>query len=339
VTIRFSGRRVGAPAGKALPGDLFVHEETITEVVPGSGPVALTARVRGINPGQWEVKASVLESARPKRGRQPVQEPERVHPLGDSLGALAGVWHRWAPSVDEAASFTTRPEPFIRVPGLIPLIWGSLATLGLALALVVQSVVLGHFHLASGSVVLATLVAMAAGIVGAKVWYIVKHRSEHVYIGWCIQGFIAGATAGAIVMFLVVRAPLGTVLDASAPGLMLALAVGRVGCFFAGCCGGPPTSARWGVWCSDQHVGARRVPTQLMEALFCLIVGGVTLLGVWTRGPAGGAYFVAVVAAYTLFREGILRLRVERLITRLPVALTPVVSALVLVGALVALVR
>src|SRR5262249_23179985 len=50
VTVRFSGRRLGVE-GPAQRADTFVHEKTITEVVPGSGPIALTARVRDINPG------------------------------------------------------------------------------------------------------------------------------------------------------------------------------------------------------------------------------------------------------------------------------------------------
>src|SRR6266567_2464159 len=44
VTVRFSGRRVDVK-GRLQPGDRFVHDETIEEVVPGSGPISLTARV------------------------------------------------------------------------------------------------------------------------------------------------------------------------------------------------------------------------------------------------------------------------------------------------------
>ncbi|HEV2459441.1 MAG TPA: prolipoprotein diacylglyceryl transferase family protein, partial [Ktedonobacterales bacterium] len=217
--------------------------------------------------------------------------------------------------------------------------WGVMVTLGFAVAVIEQALMLSHLRLQVGTALLSTLGAIAAGIAGAKVWYIVKHHRKRDFIGWCIQGFITGATAGAIVLFLITRVPVGTVLDATAPGLMLGMAVGRVGCFFAGCCGGPPTAARWGVWCSDQHVGARRVPTQLMESLFCLLVGVATFVVVWLRGPSGGAYFIAAVAAYTLFREWILRLRSEPLAHRVPVAIVPGVSAVVLIGACVALVR
>src|SRR6266496_3941109 len=56
VTVWFSGRRAGV-AGKPKPGDTLTREETYEGIVPGSGPVALTAEVRGINPGKWTVTA------------------------------------------------------------------------------------------------------------------------------------------------------------------------------------------------------------------------------------------------------------------------------------------
>ena len=47
VTIRFSGRR-SSVTGKPEPGDAFSQDETIEGIIPGSGPVAITAEVRGV---------------------------------------------------------------------------------------------------------------------------------------------------------------------------------------------------------------------------------------------------------------------------------------------------
>src|SRR5215831_14971192 len=66
VTVRFSGCRVDVK-GRLQAGDKFVQDETIEQVVPGSGPISLTARIRGINPGSWVVTAHMLESAHPAR--------------------------------------------------------------------------------------------------------------------------------------------------------------------------------------------------------------------------------------------------------------------------------
>src|SRR5258708_12161 len=242
VTIRFTGRRVDVE-GKLERRDQFVQDETIAQVVPGSGPISVTARVRDIHPGAWEVNAVVVTP--PHRGRA-ARPRESVLPIGAPRGLLTRIWRRWATVADGHQPVKTSLEPWARVPGA-----------------------------------------------------------------------------------LVLRAP----------GVVLGRAVGRIGCFFAGCCGGPPPAAVGGIWPSDQRVGARRVPTQLMESTVALIFGLVTLAALLARGPDSGAYFAAAVAGYTLVREGILRLRVEQVKIRLPVPVTPIVSALVVIVSLVLLAR
>jgi phosphatidylglycerol:prolipoprotein diacylglycerol transferase len=347
VTIRFTGRRAGSEQAPE-DGDQFVHEQVVERVVPGSGPIALTARVRGVNAGEWNVTAGALETvAVERRGRlqrfQQRREQQRVNtePFAGTTLALPRLWLNWAPPVNvegTAAPIPTRLEPFIRIPGTLPYIWITLVIVGMIVALITQAQLIARIHLPVWTVTFCTILALAAGAVGAKVWHVVKHRNhpdEQGVAGWTIQGMIVGATATAIVAFWVARVPLGVALDASAPGLMFGMAIGRVGCFLAGCCGGPPTAARWAIWSSDQHVGARRVPTQLMESLFCLLGGLLTLAVFLWHGPANGAIFVAAVAAYTLFREWLLRLRAEKYETPLPQLALPVASTLALIGSLV----
>ncbi len=184
-------------------------------------------------------------------------------------------------------------------------------TLDIAVALALQALVISADHLALGPWWAVTLVAIAVGITGAKVWYIVLHRREHRINGWCIQGFIVGATLAAAILLVVLKVSAGVFLDATAPGLLVAMAVGRVGCFFAGCCGGPPTASSFGVWSSDQRVGARRIPTQLLESVLAGILG----------------------------RQGLLHLRAEPRKTRLGGQATSALAALALITAIVLLAR
>jgi phosphatidylglycerol---prolipoprotein diacylglyceryl transferase len=204
---------------------------------------------------------------------------------------------------------------------------------------VMQGVMLSHEHVQAGPVTWLTVAALLIGAVVSKVWFIVKHRATHRAEGWTIQGLVVGAGASAALLFALAHAPTGLVLDASAPGLGFGIAIGRVGCFLAGCCGGPPTAARWGIWSSDQRVGARRVPTQLMESASTLLLGLLALVGILTRGLVGGAYFVAVVTAYVVIREGLLRLRAERQPARSRVPVASIVAALALIVSLVFIVR
>src|SRR5712692_3962922 len=269
VTVRFSGRRVDVK-GRLSPGDRFVQDETIEEVVPGSGPISLTARVRGINAGSWVVTARMLGSAHPAHGPR---EQGNATPAAGPLRPTARFWRKWAPSAELAAHVRTCPTPFARVPGILPGIWGALVMLGIAVTFALQSLVIASDHLALGPWWVVTLVGIAVGIAGAKVWYIVLKRREHSINGWCIQGFIASAPVTAVIMLAVLHISIGVFLDVTAPGLLVAMAVGRVGCFFAGCCGGPSTASGFGVWSSDQRVGARRIPTQLLELVLALSLG------------------------------------------------------------------
>jgi phosphatidylglycerol:prolipoprotein diacylglycerol transferase len=214
-----------------------------------------------------------------------------------------------------------------------------MVTLGMLVALALQALVISRDHLALGPWWVVTLVGIAVGIAGAKVWYIVLKRREHSINGWCIQGFIASAPVAAVIMLAVLHVPVGVFLDVTAPGLLVAMAVGRVGCFFAGCCGGPPTASRWGVWSSDQRVGARRIPTQLLESVLAGMLGLLVLVAVLSHGPAGGTFFVAGLAAYTLGRQDLLRLRTEPRKTRLGGLVTAALATLVLIAAVVVLAR
>jgi prolipoprotein diacylglyceryltransferase len=86
--------------------------------------------------------------------------------------------------------------------------------------------------------------------------------------------------------------------DTFALPLALAMAVGRWGCFFNGCCYGMPTDFGWGVDFGD---GIVRHPTQVYESLFHLGMAGV--LAVLTqRNAIPGHRLQLYLIAYAGFR-------------------------------------
>ena len=66
--------------------------------------------------------------------------------------------------------------------------------------------------------------------------------------------------------------------DTFAVPVAVGVAIGRVGCFAAGCCYGAPTSLPWGVRFARAGDLLARHPTQLYEAAFHLAMAGVLLL-------------------------------------------------------------
>jgi len=231
---------------------------------------------------------------------------------------------------------------FDRMPAVVPGSYTGLVVLGIVIGLVVQSLLLGREHVQAGRVLTASLLAVASGLVGAKLWYLALHPHdwrEAIRLGWCIQGFLLGVAAVTTVRLAILHLPIGAVLDATAPGLFLGLAVGRIGCFFTGCCAGRPSASRWAIWSSDARVGARRVPTQLLESLVAVLIA---ILGLFVilhdRMAVPGALFVASFATYTLCRQFLLPLRAERRKSSIGGALTAGLATLVLAADVVSVV-
>ena len=104
------------------------------------------------------------------------------------------------------------------------------------------------------------------------------------------------------------KLPLLKTSDFLIVGLPLGHALGRIGCFLAGCCYGKPTSLPWGVRFTDPHtlvppelVGVPLHPTQLYEtaANFALFL----LLHYASKKPhKEGQILVAYVWCYALLR-------------------------------------
>jgi phosphatidylglycerol---prolipoprotein diacylglyceryl transferase len=333
-TIRFSGRRTDV-TGKPQPRDSFWQEETVDGVIPGSGPVAITAEVRGVNPGDWAVTArSVVRTG----GRSYRSYPPPGH---DPAGVYrVGPPRRVQVPAEAPASIHTSTLLRSKVPGVVRFAYATLVGLGVLVGLGLEALLLSHGHYALFRPMLFSVIAIIAGVIGGKAWYIAVHRGRK-FDGWCIQGFVAGA---AVVVAAAALAgpgiPAGAYLAAAAPALLIGMSIGRPGCFWAGCCTGRPIAARWGVWSSDRRLGCRRAPVQLLEALSALISGGAVLIVVLVDGLArSGPVAVVGLAAYTLARQFILGLRAEPRVWPYGRRVTGAIAALALIAGIILLVK
>lgn len=329
--VRLTGRRIGA-AGAPGRGDTFTQDETVAGVIPGTGTVALTVWVYGIRPGEWTVDARLI--------RGPGADPSATRPRPGSSPRIERAtwsWRRWALAPAPERSVKTRwapLAPLARQPAVFPGIYTALAVAGFAVALALQAAILARDGIAVGPPLAASLIAIAAGLIGAKAWYAVLHPDESLIKGgWAVDGFlVVFPLVGGLVLY-VWNLPIGRVFDASTPGIFFAVALGRVGCFLTGCCAGRCTAARWGIWSSDRRVGARRIPTQLIESAAGLAIGVVSLVVVLAGGlPVAGAVFVFAFALYAVIRQVLLRLRAERRKSYRTLPITAAAAAVVVVA-------
>lgn len=304
-TVRLTGRRVGAQGNKNLM-DRFTQEDGFDGMVAGSGPASVTSWVYGLAPGAWEVAAEIVRPTDRRAGTRPILPAHWS-------------WRRWALSADSPIPVKTRFAPLAPLagsPAVIPGIWPVLGVLAVLLAIVIQRVMLPHENVAVEVPLVVPLVALAAGLLGAKLWYAVLHPGpwrQAILGGWAVDGFLVVATVAAIAILLTFNLPVATFLDAVTPGLFVAVAIGRIGCFFAGCCAGRVTDSRWGIWSSDRKVGARRIPAQILESATGLTIAAVTALLILAHAPRlDGAIFIGAFVVYLLVRHALLRLRAER---------------------------
>lgn len=334
VTIRFTGWRLDE-SRSAKPGDEFSHDEKIDGILAGSGPIAVTVKIRDVNPGEWTVHAQLLTPEdSPKRKRRTLE----AHSPAISIYPASWSWLRWRLTANSNPTVKTRLAPFVRPPGVLLGSWAALVALGTVLALLAQALIISAKNLQLEHVLAASLLILLGGVVGAKTWYLVLHRRDGSRDGWAVQGFVAGFALVAPVLLTLFKVPTGVFLDATTPGLMLGLAVGRLGCFFTGCCAGRPSASRWAVWSSNRSIGARRVPTQLMESALAFAVALIAFVVILRYGTQHGRFFVAALAGYTLVRQGLLRLREERRQSNYGASLVAAAAALTLVADLAVMV-
>ncbi len=189
--------------------------------------------------------------------------------------------------------------------------YGVLVALGFLSALWLTARLARERQLDAEKVTNLGVYAALAGLAGAKLLmflldlnYYIKNPAEIFSMATLQAGgvFYGGLIAALLTGFVYMRwqsLPLGLTMDCFAPGLALGQAIGRLGCFAAGCC--------WGISCDrpqavtfrdpEAHrlvgvpLGVPLHPTQLYEAASGLVI--FALLYWLSRGPTKRGALIA----------------------------------------------
>lgn len=175
-----------------------------------------------------------------------------------------------------------------------------------------------------GARVLFLVAVNPAGLLDPSAWFA---SGGMAYYGGVIGGFLA-----LLAVAVATKIPLLPLFDLAAPALVVALGIGRLACFFAGCCHGAiapigphPTELLGGgflqgeIWfdsvfpfiTTEFHAGVGRLhdvplyPTQLWSSIAGLTLGG-GLAYAWTHRRFDGQ-----IAAAMLMTEPVFRILIE----------------------------
>jgi len=162
----------------------------------------------------------------------------------------------------------------------------------------------------------AALVGIPSGIVFSRLLHVLDRWQYYFQnpgeiiggSGLTIYGAVLGAALGIWVYSRFRKISFGYFADMLAPGIILAQAIGRVGCTLNGCCYGLETD----IFCAVVYthpdsfgpIGVPVHPTQIYEIIYDLIVFGV-LLRLRGRFQPDGSLFLIYLTLYSLWRFGI----------------------------------
>ncbi|HVB63779.1 MAG TPA: prolipoprotein diacylglyceryl transferase [Nitrolancea sp.] len=212
------------------------------------------------------------------------------------------------------------PSPPVNGFWLGPLfihVYGLMYVIGITIAVLIAR---RRWRAAGGSPELVDALVpwvLVAGIIGARIYFDVTTPKKIPPHWWGIfavwqggLGIWGGVALGAIVGVWQLHrrgARIGLFLDAVAPPLLIAQAIGRIGNYFNQELFGGPTSLPWGLRIDPQFrppgYGQYTTfhPTFLYELLFDLIWAGV-LIWLGRKGVRSPGLFALYVAGYSGFR-------------------------------------
>jgi len=135
-------------------------------------------------------------------------------------------------------------------------------------------------------------IIIISGLIGSRLVYIIIDYSHYlanpldifkIWEGGLV--FSGGLVAVIVVMLLYVKhhkLNIWTTGDLWAPAAAIGQAIGRIGCFFAGCCYGKPTDVPWGVvFTNPKSIATLNIPlhpTQLYSSLSSFIIFVILIL-------------------------------------------------------------
>jgi phosphatidylglycerol:prolipoprotein diacylglycerol transferase len=230
--------------------------------------------------------------------------------------------------------------------------YGLFVALGFAVALFVTIKIGKAQGLESPQIMDMGFIIILCAIIGSRLGYVLLNISQYVHHPLDFFKIWEGGLvfSGGIVLVVLVMSlyfkhynlPYWKTADIWAPGMAIGQAIGRIGCFMAGCCYGRPTDVKWCVvFTHPKSLAPLNVclhPTQLYSSLAGFIIFAVLML-LTAKKRYDGQVFIWLIILHSLARLFIERFRGDNrgLVPGTEMSVTQLTTLLLLVAAVITL--
>ena len=219
--------------------------------------------------------------------------------------------------------------------------------IGIAVAIVLTLHLAKSAGISEESIYISALWIVLFGLIGARLVHVLDNLSYYgdnpgqVFAFWegglAWYGGLVGGLLGGAVYARVAKLSLWRLGDTVAPGVMLGLAIGRIGCTINGDAIGTPTSLPWGFVYTNPnsfagaYLDVATHPAPVYEILWIMVVLGVLW---WLKGrlKTDGSLFLVMVAMYSFGRFWISWVRDEPAVLG-PLHQSHIISLILFLGA------
>ncbi len=166
--------------------------------------------------------------------------------------------------------------------------YGLIIAIGMALGVFVACKNAKFRGLVADDFILAACYVLPLAIIGARLYYVTFSGETYSFGeifriwdgGMAIYGGVIGGAIGVALFCLIHKKKFLDVADVVAPSLILGQAIGRIGCYFAGCCYGIEVTNESLMWfpLSTQINGVWHLSTFFYESLWNLLAFVILLI-------------------------------------------------------------
>ncbi|MFC1905842.1 prolipoprotein diacylglyceryl transferase [Chloroflexota bacterium] len=157
------------------------------------------------------------------------------------------------------------------------------------------------YNLAVWAVISGVVFSRVVHVIDKWEYYLANPGQILTFEGLGVYGAVIGVIVAIFIYCLVKKLSIWLIADLVAPGALVGMAIGRIGCVFNGCCYGLTTSLPWAVEyscpTSYAQLGVPLYPTQEFHIIWNLAAFGI-LWALRRRLKPQGSVFLVYLAFY-----------------------------------------